>query len=631
MGKRYLFDIDVLVGRLRPPIGMKPYVSLRSDWDDWDDWERVDRQIEFLQSLLNIGLKGLEPGASRPLTYGDLRIRLPHFVGWGELASLAESLHIWPDPKDAKASGPALVARLKGIKTYNHRVRQIAQLARAAVQALSARTPEGAEYPDDTPCPLITVVNGTDEGVGLLLSWRKPVGRLRSNVPTLVLDATCNVELMRQWKPDIELITDARASLPNGCVDVVQVFDSLCPYSGWVPNTERPELAKQSAKEQRRWNNVERLAHFLDVKCADAGDKDVGFIGPIKLERALETYWRRRGAGRPRNILTGHFGAIAGLDFMKDVRFLVVWSRMCPSVTVVEDLARAAYCAPITPLTSGFLRGGKSYILADGHRVQAESSECHPDPRAEAMRAQIVEAELYQAVGRARPFRRTPDNPLTVFIGTSQPTSLPVNRLVTVNELLSAGPIEALAARGVWVPTGAANKGSAKLLAAATGLTVNAVKSHVKRLNVSNPYNSTPIGVCHFENGQSGSEAVEFGVKLKTTDRYFTTVFLRTDLAKDPHAALKAEGIDAAVLEPVVVALTPSTRLPAAPHAERSFVLELFRRHAEALANGITFDTANDIVALSTDIAGVKEVNDAPSYLCVLIGEHAVQFGGRAA
>jgi hypothetical protein len=563
------------------------------------------------------------------LTYGELRSALPTSEDWADLADLAVKMFAWPDRKKAALSGSALRDYLTGIRVANHRVKRIERLAIVAAQALAARMAEGGEYPDDAPCPLITAVNATADGTGLLLSWRKPVDCLRSNVPTLILDATADLELLRQWRPDVELITNARATLP-AAVEVNQVQDSLCPYRGWVPKTERPNAGMNSVDEQRRWNNVKHLVHLLDVACADARGGQVGFIGPKPLVRAIESLWNERRVGRPPNILIGTFGAIAGLDYMKDVGTLIVWCRMSPSVGAVEALARAAFCAPIAPLGGPFLPGKQRYLMADGSSVRADVSEWHPDPNAEAMRAQIVDAELYQAVGRARPFRRTAQNPLKIIIGTSQPTRLPVTRLTTVDELLWAGPIEALAARGVVVPTGPGNKGCSQILAAATGMSVDAVKSHIKRLKVSRPHKRILMGVCHSEDRLTPDGHVAFRLMLPERGRYFTTVFLREDLAADPEAAFRAEGIVPAVLERVATSLTPKALAPA-PAAERLFVLELFRRHAAALANGIVLESANDLHELAEGIEGRKAIDDASFYMLVLIGQYEVRFGGQAA
>jgi putative DNA primase/helicase len=67
--------------------------------------------------------------------------------------------------------------------------------------------------------------------------------------------------------------------------------------------------------------------------------------------------------------------------------------------------------------------------LADGSGIAVEADQ-HPDPMAEAVRYQICEAELMQALGRARGVNRTAETPLTVDILAD--VCLPI----TVNEVI---------------------------------------------------------------------------------------------------------------------------------------------------------------------------------------------------
>ena len=621
---RCLVDETALAGTLTPPHGHRPTGWRKDDWVIWEE------RLANVSELLHDAHVGLALGETRKLTFGELRRVLPTADDWNVLASTTTGLLVRPDADIATTSGQSLRERLTATKSWNDSITSLAHLARVAAQALAVTTFDGTEYPDDALCPLITVVNAVPEGTGLLLSWRKSVNRLRSNVTTLVLDATADLKMLQHWKPSATLIVDARAALP-ATVDVIQVRDSLCTYRGWVPKSEKSVSAATSADETRRWNNVERLVHFLDLESAEAGGGSVGFIGAQGLEKALEARWRARGAGRPANIITGHFGAIAGLDNMKDVRTLVIWGRMSPPIAQIEALAGAAYSALIAPLGGPLVRGQQHYRLADGDHVRADLSEWHPDPHAEAMRAQIVDAELYQAIGRARPFRRTHDTRLKIIIGTSQPTSLPVTRLVTVGDVLWAGPIEALAARGVYVPPGPTNRGYAKLLAVALGISVDAVKSHMKRVNVSKPHKSTPMGVCHVEHTVTPANFIEFRLKLTLGDRFFTSVYLRPDFAENPEAALSAEGIVAAVLERSDGRRGRPYLLQPAAKAETALVLHLFRRHADALVNGVEFEPAKEAHWRATPTDGTTPIRAKTSSLVVHLGQSVLKFIGKAA
>jgi hypothetical protein len=90
--------------------------------------------------------------------------------------------------------------------------------------------------------------------------------------------------------------------------------------------------------------------------------------------------------------------------------------RMPPA----EDKKPAAWYNPVT----------RGIRLTDGTGVAVEADQ-HPDPLAEAIRWQICEAELMQALGRTRAINRKPHEPLNVDILGN--VVLPV----TVNEVLA--------------------------------------------------------------------------------------------------------------------------------------------------------------------------------------------------
>jgi hypothetical protein len=71
----------------------------------------------------------------------------------------------------------------------------------------------------------------------------------------------------------------------------------------------------------------------------------------------------------------------------------------------------------------------------------------HPDERAEAVRWQICEAELIQAIGRGRAVNRTADNPLQIDILTNYALPIVVDELTTW-PLIQPGFAEMLRSRG---------------------------------------------------------------------------------------------------------------------------------------------------------------------------------------
>ncbi len=75
-------------------------------------------------------------------------------------------------------------------------------------------------------------------------------------------------------------------------------------------------------------------------------------------------------------------------------------------------------------------------------------ADIHPDPLVESVRYQICEAELIQAIGRARAIRRTATTPVELLILTAVPLPLAVDQATTWSELVP-DRFQVMAARGV--------------------------------------------------------------------------------------------------------------------------------------------------------------------------------------
>jgi hypothetical protein len=86
--------------------------------------------------------------------------------------------------------------------------------------------------------------------------------------------------------------------------------------------------------------------------------------------------------------------------------------------------------------------------MADGS-VAEVTEYVHPDPAFQALLEQRREAELLQAIHRARPIRRGTDRPLTIDIVTSVPLDVSVHQAVTLEDWLRVSVEEMLTARGM--------------------------------------------------------------------------------------------------------------------------------------------------------------------------------------
>lgn len=155
---------------------------------------------------------------------------------------------------------------------------------------------------------------------------------------------------------------------------------------------------------------------------------------PLVIAQKDIAEWLRK-AGLPFGLEVAHFNAIAGLDGFKGVRLLIVIGRTMPNVVEVEATSGA-----ITGLegvkTVQPEKGPRWYDrtplglrMADGtgHLVDGDR---HPDPVAEAVRWQIAEAEVMQAIGRARAVNRTAENPVSIEIWNGLALPLTVDEVV---------------------------------------------------------------------------------------------------------------------------------------------------------------------------------------------------------
>ena len=124
----------------------------------------------------------------------------------------------------------------------------------------------------------------------------------------------------------------------------------------------------------------------------------------------------------PEHVIPGHYGMLRGRNKWKGVDVLVVAGRMMPKASEVEKIAGALFFdQPEAVVPGGFIVDGMGiYRMRDGERVDARM-EMHSSTVAEPIRRQICQAELVQAIGRARAVQRTADNPVLIAILTTTP------------------------------------------------------------------------------------------------------------------------------------------------------------------------------------------------------------------
>jgi hypothetical protein len=125
--------------------------------------------------------------------------------------------------------------------------------------------------------------------------------------------------------------------------------------------------------------------------------------------------------------------------------------------------------------------------MADG-TWQPTEAVCHPDPLVEIVRWQICEAELLQAIGRARGIRRA----VTVYLMTDVALIVPITETAYFDALMPTRQDVAMA-RGLLFTSGKeATKAYPDLWE-----TADAFRNEKDRIHRrANPYNISTIGEC---------------------------------------------------------------------------------------------------------------------------------------
>jgi putative DNA primase/helicase len=214
-------------------------------------------------------------------------------------------------------------------------------------------------------------------------------------VPTLLLDATLpDVSILETWYPQVEVVAEIEVQMP-ACVSIRQVLGG--PVS-------------QGKLEVKR--NRTLIRRFILQRWIETERKPMVVICQMGVEEWLKQ------AGLPETIGVEHFNNISGLDDYKHVRSLISIGRTIPGPEAVEAYAGAlSGREPLKEIVSGLWYGRvtRGIRLASGGGIGVECDE-HIDQVGEAIRLQICERELIQALGRARGINRTPETPLDIDI-----------------------------------------------------------------------------------------------------------------------------------------------------------------------------------------------------------------------
>ena len=325
---------------------------------------------------------------------------------------------LWPGmPAKDRAAAAEAGTNTRHIRTFDRVWRAVRELVQLEGDVVSGR--------------LFIANHKTENGTVRVVRTRgiREVAR-QYNVRTLIMDATLPAKsILERWFPEVEIVGQIEVPMPH--VRVRQILGS-------------PITKKKLAGAGR---NLRAVRRYILQRHVETGRGTVLVIAQKDIEAAL------RATGLPPTIAVEHFNAIEGLDQYKEVRLLVTVGRTQPEPAAVE--ADAGALSGIEPVKAAvranrsawYDRVTRGVRMRDGRGV-AVSCDQHPDGLAEAIRQQICEAELVQAIGRGRGVNRTGDTPLDVDVLAD--VVLPVT-VDGVDEWRPPGLEVEMVAEGVWL------------------------------------------------------------------------------------------------------------------------------------------------------------------------------------
>lgn len=249
--------------------------------------------------------------------------------------------------------------------------------------------------------------------------------------PALLLDATMPADLVRAYLPQLQVPEAVRVKAPH--MEVRQV------RGGWGKTTLLPGRLKVTLGEDGKPANLPpTLATLRDFVAGESRGERSLVITYLDAEAAF--------AGLP-GVETAHFNDVAGRDEWRDVRHLFVIGRPRPRSDQVRVLAAALTGEPVEVAESH--RETRGVRLTEGRSGTVEV-RTYANPAAETVSAAITDAEVVQAIGRARGINRTEADPVRVWLLADVVTPLLVDELLDWNDL-APGPVERMACRGVFL------------------------------------------------------------------------------------------------------------------------------------------------------------------------------------
>lgn len=238
--------------------------------------------------------------------------------------------------------------------------------------------------------------------VVLRLRGLSPIAKRWARLPTLLMDATLPpLSAIAPFYPSARVTAEIEAAMPHALIRSV---------------VGSPTASRKLVKGDASGRNARDIRRYVLRRWLEHGRQRTLLICQKEAEAKL------KALGLPDAIAIEHYNNVACVNRYRDVRVLILVGRTQPGPEAVEAMAGSltAVERPRAPETANgsrwFARVTRCLRMAGQEHGIAVICDEHPDPVSEAVRQQICEAELIQALGRARGVNRTASNPVAIDI-----------------------------------------------------------------------------------------------------------------------------------------------------------------------------------------------------------------------
>ena len=244
------------------------------------------------------------------------------------------------------------------------------------------------------------------------------------DVPTLLIDATLDIELVRPYWPNIKEV--ARIDVQTPHQRIYHAYDRAFGKSAFSGDITSGLI--QSLRTTVLAIDRQTEGSLLVVSNKSTVDK-------LTLPDHIQVAW---------------FNALAGRDQWRDVETIIIIGRAMPTPKLVEAMAGALTGKAIEEPVDWYENRDVEQTLrtADGMVMINSNADHHPDPLADAILQRISVGEVLQAIGRGRGIRREEDRPVTIFILNDVALPIAVDRFIDSDQFRWPSPIDRQLADG---------------------------------------------------------------------------------------------------------------------------------------------------------------------------------------